>query len=99
MATIPQVTAEVNTSLPSFGLWVSHRHAESIAALYIQQRPTTTASVLAEALLNLPHLGWDRDDVHDTKMLVMLSLIEHLDGMYFVGTLEHDGPAVAPSSE
>jgi imidazoleglycerol phosphate synthase glutamine amidotransferase subunit HisH len=92
MATVSQVAAEILTSLPCFGLWVSHRHAESIAALYVQQRPTTTASVLAEALLKLPHLGWDHDDVHDTKMLVMLSLVEHLDGMYFVETLEHDGP-------
>lgn len=93
MDKIPQVAAEVTTSLPCFGLSVSRRQAVDLAAIYLRLRPSKAADSLAESLLGVPELEWNVDDEPSIRRLVMLSLIEHLDGLYFVETLEHDGPA------
>jgi hypothetical protein len=91
MASTAEVAAEITTSLPCFGLWVTRRQAERIAEMYVGQRPTMSANALAEALIELPDLDWDQEDEPATKLLIMRSLLEHLDGMYFVETQEHDG--------
>jgi hypothetical protein len=86
MATTAEITAEILTSLPCFGLWVTKRQAESIAELYADLRPKVTADKTAAAFLAVSGLDWDQDDEPSTKLLVMQSLVGHLDGLNFVET-------------
>ena len=91
--TINQVAIQIEQSLPCFGLRIDRPRAACLAALYVNQRPAKAFSDMIEMMLNVPELEWQPDDDLRTKMLVMQSLIEHLDGLYLVDTFEHDGGA------
>jgi hypothetical protein len=91
MNVVSIVATEIATSLPRFGLEVSGFEAHHIATVYVSRRPKMPARQLADSLLNLPGLKWQSQDEQGIRRLVMLSLIEHLDGMYYVETFEHDG--------
>jgi hypothetical protein len=91
MSPLERLVAAITKSLPGFGLNVSDAEATRIAAIYLEHRPRLPAAALAELLLRIPQLRWNDED-QGVRKLVMLSLVEHLDGLYFIETYEHDGP-------
>ena len=93
MAASAEVIAEIKIALPCFGLRVSSTQAAHIASTYLRRRPTMTASELAGSLLDIAEFQWGPENKRSTRVLIMRSLIEHLDGLYFVPTFEHEGPS------
>ena len=92
MVDIADVAGEVMRTLPCFGLRVKKLHAALLAAAYVLQRPVQPLDAVAAMLVAMPLLNWEqRKSSNSIKMATMSSLVEHLDGMYFVGTFEHDG--------
>jgi hypothetical protein len=82
---------EVERALPQFGLEVGRVQATYRAILYQRHRPNTPLELVVEMLLNAPELTWEPDDTIGLRAVVMNSLVQHLDSMYFVDTFEHDG--------
>jgi hypothetical protein len=81
---------EIERTLPCWGLRIGRVQATYLAIVYQRHRPYMRITLVAELLLNAPVLDWAPYHTLQLKVAVMDSLVQHLDGMYFVDTFEHD---------
>jgi hypothetical protein len=81
---------EIERTLLCWGLKIGRVQATYLAIVYQRYRPHMRLTLVVELLLNAPVLVWAPHHTLPLKVAVMDSLVQHLDGMYFVDTFEHD---------
>ncbi len=84
-----RLVATIRETLAVFGLPLTFGQSNWLSTLYVLLRSETTADELSEIfIMATPANAWLPDDTNDTKLAVMSTLIDCLDGRYLMAKLE-----------